>query len=160
MALPEDGTRIPDFALKLATQDGVQDFTLAAALRQGPVVLAFFPLAFTGVCTRQMCDLRDDLARFEQAGATVYGFSTDSPFANVRFAKEQGLTHGILSDPNREVVEEIWDTQTVAGVHGVAKRGVLVLDTEGTVVWSWATDDPKQWIGTDEVRKALEPLVA
>lgn len=152
----QDGTRLEPFHLKLANADGVQDFDLQDHLGDGPLVIAFFPLAYTGVCTKEMCDFRDDMSRFEGLGAKVFGFSTDTPFTNVQFARSQGLRHGILSDPNREVVERIWETQTVAGIQRVAKRGVMVLDAEGAVAWHWITDDPAQWIGTGPVKMAIE----
>jgi peroxiredoxin len=149
------GSRLPDFTLKLATKDGVSEFNLAANLGQGPLVFAFYPLAFTGVCTKEMCEIRDNLARFEGMGAKVFGFSTDTAPVNHEFAKLHNLNTGILSDPNREVVGRIWQTMTVAGVHNVAKRGVLVAGPDGTVKWTSVSDDPKMWIGTDEVRKHL-----
>jgi glutaredoxin-dependent peroxiredoxin len=147
--------KVLDFTLKMATKDGVQDFTLSSVLGKGPVVFAFYPLAFTGVCTKEMCDMRDNLAQFQGLGAQVFGFSTDSPFVNVEFAKAHGLTMGIVSDPNREVVGRLWQTATIGGVHNVAKRGVLVLDSDGTVKWTSVSEDPKVWVGSEEVRKHL-----
>lgn len=154
MPIPANGSKIADFTLKLATKDGVQDFTLSKQ-SDGPVVLAFFPLAFSGVCTKEMCDLRDNFGVFDGLGASVLGFSTDTPFTNMHFAKEHNLAHGIISDPNREVVGKIWETATVAGVANVAKRGVMVVAADGTVQWTSKSDDPKVWVGSDEVRKHL-----
>ncbi|MEA3190269.1 MAG: glutaredoxin-dependent peroxiredoxin [Thermoplasmata archaeon] len=154
MAL-QTGQKLQDFTLKLATKDGAQEFTLSQHLWQGPLVIGFFPLAFSGTCTKEMCEFRDTLDKFGGLGAKVVGFSTDSHFTNIHFAKEHGLPLGILSDPNREVVGKIWQTMEVAGVKNVAKRGVMVLDADGTVKWTSVSDDPKVWIGTDEVRKHL-----
>ncbi len=155
MAIPAVGSKLPDFTLKIATKEGAKEFTFAKAAADGPLVLAFFPLAFSGSCTKEMCDLRDNFAVFDGLGATVIGFSTDSHFSNVHFAKEHNLAHGIISDPNREVVGKIWETGTVAGVVNVAKRGVMVLDAGGIVKWAAKSDDPTVWIGSDEVRKHL-----
>ncbi|HLF17058.1 MAG TPA: redoxin domain-containing protein [Candidatus Thermoplasmatota archaeon] len=152
---PQPGTRLPDFALKLATKEGIKDFRLSEHLGGGPVVLAFYPLAFTGTCTKEMCDFRDNLGRFEGIGAKVFGFSTDTPFANVEFAKAHNLATPIVSDPNREVVGKVWETATVAGVANVAKRGVLVLGPDGAVKWASVSEDPKVWVGTEEVRNHL-----
>jgi len=148
------GAKLPDFTLPLATKDGKGEFTLSQNLGK-PLVLAFFPLAFTGVCTKEMCDMRDNLGQFEGLGAKVFGFSADTPFANVEFAKLHHMGQGILSDPNRDVLPRIWPTATVAGVHNVAKRGVMVVGADGTVKWTSVSDDPKVWIGSDEVRKHL-----
>ena len=158
MAIPAAGTRLPDFTLPLATAEGRTEFKLSERLGKGPIVFGFFPIAFSGVCTKEMCDLRDNLPSFP--GAQVFGFSTDTPFANHEFAKLHSMPQGIVSDPNREVVERIWDTMTVAGVHRVAKRGVMVVGADGTVKWTSVSDDPKVWVGSEEIRKHLAPLLA
>jgi len=154
MAIPPVGTRLPDFTLKLATKDGHADFAWATR-PAGPAVLAFFPLAFSGTCTKEVCDMRDSLASFEGLGVKVYGFSADSHFSNVNFAKANNLAFGILSDPNRDVIPKLWETATVAGVHNVAKRGVIVIGADGAVKWTSKSDDPTVWVGADEVRKHL-----
>jgi peroxiredoxin len=154
---PAAGTKVQDFALKLATKDGVTDFRLADHLGKGPLVFAFFPLAFTGVCTKEMCDFRDHLGSFASLNAQVYGFSTDPAPSNRAFAEKEGLSFGILSDPTHQVIGTVWPTNPtpLVGVNGTAKRGVLVLNPDGTVKWGAASDDVKVWIGTDEVRKHL-----
>lgn len=149
------GTRLPDFTLKLATKDGPQDFNLNQNLGNGPLVFAFFPLAFSGTCTKEVCDMRDNLAQLEGKGAKVFGFSADSHFTNVEFAKLHNATYGILSDPNRDVIGRIWPTATVAGIHNVAKRGVMLVNPDGTVKWTSVSDDPKVWIGAQEVGKHI-----
>lgn len=157
MAVLAAGSKLPDFTLKLATKEGHSDFDFKTALGEGhgPVVLAFFPLAFSGTCTKEVCDMRDNLAAFSGLGAKVYGFSADSHFTNHHFAKEQNLGFGLLSDPNRTVIPQIWDTATVAGVENVAKRGVMVLGRDGAVKWTSISDDPKVWVGAEEVQKHL-----
>lgn len=157
MAPPAPGTRLPDFTLKLATKDGVTDFRLADHLGQGPLVFGFFPLAFTGVCTKEMCDFRDNLGSFAGLKAKVFGFSADTAPANRAFAAQEGLPFGILSDPNREFIGKHWPAMPVpvVGVRGVAKRGAMVVNPDGTVKWSSASDDVKVWVGTEEVRKHL-----
>ncbi len=150
----QPGAKLPEFTLKMATKEGVKEFHLKEYLGH-PMVFAFYPLAFTGVCTKEMCDFRDNLGRFEGMGAKVFGFSIDTPFSNVEFAKLHNMPQPILSDPNREVVEKIWETMTVGGVQKVAKRGVMVVGPDGAVKWVSVSDDPKVWIGSDEVRKHL-----
>jgi glutaredoxin-dependent peroxiredoxin len=155
MPVPTPGTKLPDFTLPLATKEGRKEFKLSEATKDGPVVLAFYPLAFSGVCTTELCDMRDNLAQFSTVGAKVYGFSADSPFANVEFAKANDAGQGLISDPNREVLPKIWDTMTVAGVQNVAKRGVLVVGKDGAVKWASVSDDPKVWVGAKEIQKHL-----
>lgn len=154
------GSKLPDFTLPLATKDGKQEFALATHLGKGPIILGFFPLAFSGTCTKEMCDFRDNLGRFEGLGAKVFGFSIDHHFTNIEFAKAHNMPQGLLCDPNREVVGRIWETATVAGVHNVAKRGVMVVGGDGKVLWTSVSDDPKVWIGAEEVAKHVPTAIA
>ncbi len=155
MAIPAIGSKLPDFTLRLATKEAHAEATFSKVAAGKPVVLAFFPIAFSGVCTKEVCELRDNFAAFKGLGVAVYGFSTDSQHANVQFAKMHDLEFGIFSDPNREVVGKIWETGTVAGIHNTAKRGVMVVGGDGTVKWASKSDDPTVWMGVEEVRKHL-----
>lgn len=157
MATPQPGTKIPDFTLKLATKDAVSDFKMSEHLGKGPIVLAFYPLAFSGVCTKEVCDLRDNMAALAGLNAQVYGMSIDHHFANKAFAIHENLGFGLLSDPNRDVIGRFWPTMPtqVAGVSGVAMRGAVVLNSDGTVKWAYASSDVKHWVGADEIRKHL-----
>lgn len=155
------GDTVPDFALPLAYADGRKErvsFRSLLAQADGPVVLAFFPLAFTGTCTRELCEMRDQQAMFDTLNAKVVGFSIDTPHTNVHFAKAHNLEHGIFSDPNREVIEDIWATQTVVGVHRVGKRGWVVVGTDGKVAEKWITDEPGEWTGVGPIESALQKL--
>ena len=154
---PAVGTRLADFTLKVASKDGVADFKLSDHLGKGPLVFAFFPLAFTGTCTKEMCDFRDNLAPFASLGAQVYGFSIDTPASNRAFATKEGLPFGIVSDPNRTFIGKVWPVMpnAIAAVEHVAKRGAMVVNPDGTVKWASASDDVGVWVGTEEVRKHL-----
>ncbi|MEA3136853.1 MAG: glutaredoxin-dependent peroxiredoxin [Thermoplasmata archaeon] len=154
---PAVGTKLPDFTLKVATKDGVSDFKLSDHLGKGPIVFAFFPLAFTGGCTKEMCDFRDNLSPFASLNAQVYGFSIDTPASNRAFATREGLQFGILSDPNRTFIGKHWPVMPmpIAAVDNVAKRGAMVIAPDGTVKWVAASDDVSVWVGTEEVRKHL-----
>jgi peroxiredoxin len=154
---PAPGTQLPDFTLKLAKTDGITDFKLSDHLGKGPLVFAFFPAAFTGVCTKEVCELRDTLQSFASLGAQVYGFSTDPAPSNKAFALQEHLTFGILSDPNRTFVGHVWpaNTRPIYGNEVTAKRGAMVVSPDGTVKWASASDDVTAWIGADEVRKHL-----
>lgn len=150
------GDEVPDFTLPLAYADGRKDpVRFRSLLGKGPLVLSFFPLAFTRTCTRQLCDMRDHAAGLDALGAQAFGFDCDSAFTNVAYAREHGLAHGIFSDPNREVVDRLWATQTVVGVHRVPKRGFLVVDRNGRVAARWVTDEPGEWHGIGPIEEAL-----
>jgi glutaredoxin-dependent peroxiredoxin len=151
------GMKLPDFALKLATKEGFVDFKLSEHLGKGPLVFGFFPLAFTGVCTKEMCDFRDNLGSFGTLNAKVFGFSTDAAPSNKAFIEKENLSFGILSDPNREFIGKVWPAMAtpVLGVNGVAQRGAMVVNSDGTVKWFSASPDTKVWVGTEEVRKHL-----
>lgn len=152
----EVGDEAPDFTLPVAYADGRKDpVQLKVLLGNGPVLLSFFPLAFTRTCTRQMCDMRDHAGALDGLGAQAFGFSCDSAFTNAAYAREHGLAHGIFSDPNREVVHKLWATMTVVGVRDVPKRGWLLVGRDGRVVDKWVTDAPGEWPGLDPIRQAL-----
>lgn len=153
------GDKVPDFTLPLAKADGTKaPVAFSSLLAKGPVVIAFYPLAFTGTCTQQVCDLRDGQAELHGLRATVVGFSIDTPASNVQFAKLQGLEYGLYCDPNRSVVDRIWETMTVIGVDRVATRGVLVVKPDGTVAEKWVAADPDDWIGRGPIEAALAKL--
>ena len=121
-------------------------------------VLAFYPGAFTGVCTKEMCAFRDSLAALNTLNANVVGISVDSPFANKAFADHNKLTFPLLSDVNREVAKQYTGLQEdFAGLKGyrTAKRAVFVLDAGGTVKYAWVSDNPGVEPNYDEVKKAL-----
>ncbi|HLB11552.1 MAG TPA: peroxiredoxin [Dehalococcoidia bacterium] len=110
------------------------------------VILAFYPAAFTGVCTKEMCTFRDSLAQLNSANTQVLGISTDTPFANKAFGKENGITFPLLSDVSREVINA-YDIvfPDLAGIKGltVAKRAIFVIDGGGVVRYKWTAPEPK-----------------
>lgn len=155
----QPGEALPDFTLPIAYADGRRSpVRFAEHLGKGPVVLSFFPLAFTRTCTAQMCEMRDRHEDLEALGARFFGFSCDAAPTNVAYAQREGLRHGIVSDANREVVERIWDTQEVLHVKRVPKRGWLVLDAAGIARASWVSEDPGVWSGLAPVQEALRRL--
>jgi peroxiredoxin len=108
-------------------------------------VLLFFPGAFTGVCTKEMCNFRDNLANYNKLNANVVGISVDSPFTDKAFKESNQLTFPILSDYNRDGVKAFGvDLPNFAGLNGytAAKRAVFVLDKNGTVRFKWVSDNP------------------
>ena len=123
-----------------------------------PLVLAFFPAAFTGVCTTEMCTFRDSLARFNDLDAAVYGVSVDLPYSLKEFAEKQKLTFPLLSDANRQAIRAfdiVWPK--LAGViENAATRSVFVIDGKGQVVYRWVAEAQKQEPLYDAVLEAVK----
>lgn len=140
----ERGDPAPDFTVPLAggtAYNDVEPFTLSDALGAGPVVLAFFPAAFTSGCTEEMCAFRDSMEAFGELDAQVYGISVDLPFAQNIWIQEHELNFPMLSDWNHEVVRKydvVYDE--LYGMIEAAQRSVFILDDEGTVVYKWVRD--------------------
>mgnify|MGYP001104393125 FL=1 len=154
------GDAAPDFTAPLANGD-IEEFTLSERLEnEEPIVLAFFPGAFTSVCTSEMCTFQDRLATFNDLDATVYGVSRDSPFTLNEFRAQNDLEFGLLSDYNKELIDDYDIEMDFAdlGVYGVAKRSVFVIDGDGDVAYSWVSDDPGVEPDYDEVEAAVEDL--
>jgi peroxiredoxin len=122
-------------------------------------VVAFFPGAFTGVCTKELCAFRDSLTNFNSMNAQVVGISVDSPFANKAFASANQLTFPLLSDYTRTSAKSYCGLhEDFAGLKGytAAKRSVFVLDTKGTVKYAWISENPGVEPVYDEISKALK----
>jgi peroxiredoxin len=153
------GDSAPDFTAPLANGD-VDSFTLSEHFEEAPLVLAFFPAAFTGTCTNEMTTFQDRLAAFQDAGAAVYGLSVDSPFALNEFRDKHDLTFGLISDADKEVIADYGISMDFAamGVHDLAKRSVFVVDGDGVVQYAWVSDDPGVEPDYEEVLAAVEDL--
>ena len=122
------------------------------------VILAFFPAAFTGVCTTEMCTFRDSFARLSDANAAILGVCVDAPFTNAAFAEKNELPFPILSDYRREVVRAYGvDHDDFAGLEGytAAKRSIFVVDAEGTIVYTWCAPNPGVEPDYDAVIRAV-----
>ncbi len=132
---PQIGTQAPDFKLK---GPGGAFYTLSEHRGQNPVVLVFYPLAFSPICSHQLPELQKHFARFEQAGAVVYGISVDSHHANTAFAKSLGLAFPLLSDWKREISKAYGVLLPEAGFSG---RATFVIGKDGNVLWSEVADD-------------------
>jgi peroxiredoxin len=152
-----EGDSAPTFSATLGTSDH-ESFDLADRLGDGPVVLAFFPGAFTPPCTNEMVALQDRLDEFEETGATVLGVSADSPFSLGAFREEHGLGFDLVSDTAGDAIGA-YDLEIdieELGLHGIANRAVFVLDDEGTVTYRWVADDPTNEPDYDAVLAAVE----
>jgi peroxiredoxin len=157
MAEVVEGDRAPEFSAPLAN-DEVTSFSLSDRLTEAPIVLAFFPAAFTGTCTNEMAEFRDRMAAFEDAGATVYGVSVDSPFALQAFRDRHDLNFGLISDFEKTVIDRygVRDDFADLGVYGLAKRAVFVVDGDGVVTYRWVSEDPSLEPDYHEVLAAVE----
>lgn len=137
------GDEAPDFTVPIARGNGtVEAFTLSEALGDGPLVLAFFPAAFTGGCTTEMCTFRDSMAAFEDLDASVYGVSVDLPFALNEFIDQQELNFPMLSDASHRLIADYG--VELAGLDGLvrlAERSVFVIDDDGVVTYRWVRVD-------------------
>ncbi len=124
---------------------------------QEKVVLLFFPLAFSPVCTDEMCHMRDSWSEWEALDAKVLGISVDSPFVTDRFRTEQKIPFDLLSDFNKEVSATYGVLhEDLIGLKGVAKRSAFVIGANGKVAYAWVTDDPRVQVPFDEVKAALK----
>lgn len=128
------GSKAPDFTLVSSDK---QNITLSEHIGK-PVLLLFFPLAFTSTCTAELCSVRDNIATYNQANATVLGISVDSPFTLAKFKEEQKLNFNLLSDFNKEVSGAYGALYEnfVLGLKGVSKRSAFVIDAEGTIKYA------------------------
>jgi glutaredoxin-dependent peroxiredoxin len=108
------------------------------------LVIQFFPAAFTGVCTNQMCEMRDSMARYNTMNADVVGISVDSPFTLGKFKEAQGLNFSLLSDFNKKAVKNygVLRKDFVLGMKGVANRSAFVVDGKGVIRYAEVLDNP------------------
>ena len=150
------GTNAPDFTLKTKTADGLKDIKLSDHFGKGPVVLLFFPLAFTGVCTQEMCDVSGGLSAYADLGATVYAISVDSPFAQEAWAKANNITVTLLSDLNKTVIKA-YDVvfPNLVGVGDTAARAAFVIGKDGVIKYSEQTPTPKDLPSFEKIKAAL-----
>ncbi len=149
------GSKAPDFTL---TNQDRQPVTLSGQ-RGKPVVLAFFPAAFSSVCTKELCTFRDSLAKLGQAKAQVYGISVDTFFTLKAFQDHQKLTFPLLSDFNKQVIRDYGVfNEDMIGLKGIAKRAVFVIDKDGVVRHREVLEDARNEPDYDKVFSALAAL--
>ena len=147
------GDKAPDFTLVNQNMEKVS----LSDFKNDTVVLAFYPGAFTGGCTKEMCIIRDEIAVLEDLNAHILGISVNDPFTNKAFHEENVLTFPLLCYYNREVVKlfDVYHTD-FAGLTGytVAKRSVFIVNS-GVIDYKWVTDDPGVMPPYDEIKAEL-----
>jgi peroxiredoxin len=153
------GTNAPDFSLKTKTREGLEEVTLSHNFGKKATVLLFFPLAFTGVCTQEMCDVSGGIGAYESLNASVYAISVDSPFAQEAWALKEKITLKLLSDLNKNVAKS-YDVlfPGLAGIGDTAARAAFVIDKQGKIVHAEQTASPKEIPNFDAVKEALTKL--
>ena len=135
------GSKAPDFTLVNQDRETV---TLSRELGRGNVVLAFFPGAFSGTCTKEFCNLRDTMSSFRSVNAKVLGISTDTFFALKGWDDQQKLGFPLLSDYNKEVIHKYGVVNPdMIGLKNIAKRAVFVIDGSGTVRYREVLEDAR-----------------
>jgi len=150
------GDKAPDFTLN---SEALEEISLSG-LQGKPVVLLFFPLAFTGVCTTELCSMRDDISTYNKLDAQILAISVDSPFSLKEFKAQQNLNFPLLSDFNREVASEYGALYElfVKGLKGVAKRSAFVIDKEGIVRYAEVLESAGDLPDFDAVKATLASL--
>ena len=149
------GSTAPDFTM---TNQDRQPVTLSQQ-RGKPVVLAFFPAAFSSVCAKEMCTFRDSLSKLGSAHAQVYGVSVDTFFTLKAFQDHEKLTFPLLSDFNKQVIRDYGVfNEDMIGLKGIAKRAVFVIDKTGIVRHREVLDDARNEPDYDKVFEALSRL--
>ena len=149
------GAQAPDFTL---TNQDRQPVTLSQQ-RGRAVVLAFFPAAFSSVCTKELCTFRDSLSRLNEANAQVYGISVDTFFTLKAFKDAQGYNFPLLSDFNKQAIRDYGVfNEDMIGLKGIAKRAVFVIDKDGIVRHREVLEDARNEPNYDAVFKTLASL--
>ena len=150
------GTKAPDFKLFNSDKKEVSltDF------KGKNLIMQFFPAAFTGVCTAQMCGSRDSQSLFNDFNASVVGVSVDTPFALAEFKKQNDLNFDLLSDFNKDLIKayDMVFENFALGMKGVAKRGVILIDKDGVIQYTEETANPGVQVNFDALKEALEKL--
>lgn len=151
------GTQAPDFSL--APAPGPEKVSLSDFRGEKNVVLLFMPLAFSSVCTDEMCQMAENYAGWDDLNAQVLGVTIDSPFVTAKFREETKAPFPILSDFNRKAITA-YDVKydDFFGMSGVAKRSAFVIDREGVIRYAWSSDDAGVMPPLDEIRKAAAEL--
>ena len=151
------GSKAPDFTLKSKQASGLVDVKLSNNFGQKNTVLLFFPLAYTSVCTAELCDVSNGLSSF--AGADVIAISVDSPFSQEAWAKTNNIQATLVSDLNKQVIKQ-YDVvfPMLAGVGDTAARAAFVIDKNGVIQYSEQTPTPKDLPNFDAVKATLAKL--
>ena len=154
----QTGQQAPDFTLFDTDKNKVS----LAEQKGNNVVVLFFPLAFTGVCTTELCNVRDNIATYNNTNAKVFGISVDSLFTLGKFKTEQNLNFPLLSDFNKEAAKAfgvLYETFPAFEMQGVSKRAAFVLDKDGVVRYAEICPTPGDLPDFAAIQQTLQGLV-
>jgi peroxiredoxin len=155
----EVGDKAPDFSLKSKNAAGITDVKLSANAGQKNTVILFFPLAFTGVCTTEMCDITAGLSAYSGLNADVIAISVDSPFAQEAWAKQHNIGITIASDLNKKTATDYGVLlPDLGGFGAVSARAAFVVDKAGVVQYSEQTATVKDLPNFAAVKEVLAKL--
>ncbi len=158
------GDQAPDFTLVTKTAEGPKLVTLKDEIGSANIVLLFVPMAFTGVCTKEFCDISAGISEYQALDAKVFGISGDNPFAQAAWAEKEGITIPLLSDYEHAVAKaygvayESFLPEANLIMGGVAKRSAFVIDRQGVVRYAEVQDHPKDLPDFEAVKAALKAL--
>jgi peroxiredoxin len=153
------GTKAPDFTLKSKTANGLRDVSLSANIGKKNTVLLFFPLAFTGVCTQEMCSISGGLSDYSDLQAEVIAVSVDSPFAQEAWALKENIGITLASDLNKTTAKNynvLLDD--LAGMGSASARAAFVIDKSGVIQYAEQTPTPKDLPNFEAVKAKLGEL--
>jgi glutaredoxin-dependent peroxiredoxin len=150
------GTKAPAFKLYNTERKEISSADFAGKI----LVMNFFPAAFTGVCTAQMCTSRDELSFYNDIGATVIGISVDMPFSLKLFKEKNNINFELLSDFNKVTIHEydMYHCNFICGIRGVAKRGVIVIGSDGNIAYTEKTANTSTQVNFAALKEALGRL--
>jgi len=153
------GSKAPDFTLKSKAATGLVDVKLSDNLGKKNTVLLFFPAAFTGVCTQEMCEISAGMGQYARLNAAVIGISIDTPFAQEAWAKQEKISITLASDLNKKVIKD-YDVvfPNLAGIGDTAARAAFVIDKKGVVQYAEQTPSPKELPSFDAIKQTLTKL--
>jgi glutaredoxin-dependent peroxiredoxin len=158
------GTKAPDFTLSRKTSDGIHVVKLSDNFGRRNTLLLFFPMAFTSVCTTELCSASEGLAEYEGVNAQVYGISGDSPFSLDAWARQESIKIPLLSDYDHAVARaygvayDSFAPQRNLPLSGVAKRSAFIVDRTGVIRYAESSDDTKQLPNFDAIKATLQEL--
>jgi peroxiredoxin len=158
------GDKAPDFELTTKAAEGPKKLKLSGNFGNKNTVLLFFPMAFTGVCTKEMCEVSQGMNAYTGLNAEVWGISGDNPFAQAAWAEKEKITVPLLADYEHKVARQYgiaYDSflpQKNLGMSGVAKRSAFVVDKQGVIRYAESNDDPAQLPNFDKIKETLAQL--
>ncbi len=158
------GTKAPDFSLSTKTSDGIKLVKLSDNFGKKNTLLLFFPMAFTGVCTSEMCETSAGLDGYKEVNAEVYGISGDSPFSLEVWAQREQIKVPLLSDYDHavtksyEVAYDRFAPDRGLPMGGVPKRSAFIVDRNGVIQYAESSDNPRQLPNFDAIKAKLNEL--